>query len=121
MELCYSIKNVVNPKDFIKNMRLAGEPINPSVQQDATEFLLSLFDYIESEGCQEEVYDVFGGFLCNEITVDDSETDQEIVKNNMEHFNSLTIDIKGKKNLQEALAYFIKPQVLDGDNKYDCE
>lgn len=32
----------------------------------------------------------------------------------MEHFNSLTIDIKGKKNLQEALAYLIKPQMLDG-------
>lgn len=39
----------------------------------------------------------------------------------MEHFNSISVDIKGKKNLQEALAYLIKPQNLDGENKYYCE
>jgi hypothetical protein len=38
----------------------------------------------------------------------------------MEHFNSVTIDIKDRKSLQEALAYYIKPQVLDGENKYFC-
>lgn len=59
------------------------------------------------------MHEVFGGYLCNEITVEDSGPDQ-IVKNNMEHFNSVTIDIKDRKSLQEALAYYIKPQVLDG-------
>lgn len=70
-------------------------------------------------GYRSEVEDVFGGFICNEITVDGG--DQTFVKNNSEPFNSLTIDILGKKNLQEALAYFIKHHNLDGDNKYFCE
>jgi len=42
------------------------------------------------------------------------------VKNNLEHFNGLTIDISGRKNLTEALAFFIKPQILDGENLYYC-
>lgn len=46
MQLSFSIKNVVNPKQFIKSMSFYGEPINPCVQQDATQFLLCLFDYI---------------------------------------------------------------------------
>lgn len=33
-------------------MSFYGEPINTSVQQDAMEFLLCLFDFIEGEGCQ---------------------------------------------------------------------
>jgi len=36
MHLCYSIKNVVNPREFIKSMLFYGEPINTSIQQDAT-------------------------------------------------------------------------------------
>ena len=57
--------------------------------------------------------------MCNEVTVE--EAGQQFGKNNVEHFNFLGIDIKGKKNLQEALAYMIKPQTLDGENKYYCE
>lgn len=80
---------------------------------------MCLFDFIESEGYRNEIYEVFGGNLCNEITAGDE--NNVFVKNNIEHFNSIGIDIKGKKNLQEALTYFIKPQNLDGENMYYCE
>jgi ubiquitin C-terminal hydrolase len=118
LQLAYSIKNVVNPREFINKMLFYGEPINTCVQHDAPEFLLCMFDYIEGEGYKADVEDVFGGYLCNEISV---EEEKKIVSDNKEHFNSLTIDIKGKKNLQEALDYLIKPQTLDWENMYFCE
>ena len=33
----------------------------------------------------------------------------------------LSLDIKGKKYLEEALDQFIKPDILDGNNKFKCE
>ena len=38
-----------------------------------------------------------------------------------EPFFAIQLDIKNKKNLGEALDLFIKPDHLDGDNKYMCE
>jgi len=38
-----------------------------------------------------------------------------------EPFFALSLDIKNKKKLTEALDLFIKPDLLDGDNKYFCE
>ena len=57
-----------------------------------------------------------GGTLCNEIT--GLEEGEEFIKNNEEHFKTISIDIKGKKNLHEALAYFIKGQNLENENMY---
>ena len=33
----------------------------------------------------------------------------------------MSLDIKNKKTLQEALDMFVKPDVLEGENKYYCE
>jgi len=33
----------------------------------------------------------------------------------------VTIEIKNKKCLDEALDLFVKPDILDGENKYYCE
>lgn len=34
-------------------------------------------------------------------------------KHKEEHFYNITLDIKGKKTLNEALVYFFRPQQLD--------
>ena len=38
-----------------------------------------------------------------------------------EDFYSISLDIKNKKSLEEALDLYVKPDVLEGDNKYFCE
>ena len=37
-----------------------------------------------------------------------------------EPFYRITLDIKGHKNLEEALDAYIKGEILDGENKYYC-
>jgi ubiquitin C-terminal hydrolase len=38
-----------------------------------------------------------------------------------EPFFSVQLDIKNKKCIEEALDFYIKPDILEGDNKYYCE
>ena len=38
-----------------------------------------------------------------------------------EPFTALSLDIKNKRSLKDALDLFAKPDFLDGDNKYHCE
>ena len=49
------------------------------------------------------------------------ERDFPYVGEKEEPFFALTLDIKNKKNLQEALDLYVKPDLLEGDNKYFCE
>lgn len=49
------------------------------------------------------------------------EADKEFVKGNKEPLYSLSVDIKNKKNLAEALDLFIKPDILEGNNMYHCD
>lgn len=49
MSLYSSIKNSVDLSSFVKNTRVWGDPINPVKQEDACEFLLSIFDTIDSQ------------------------------------------------------------------------
>lgn len=43
------------------------------------------------------------------------------VGENEEPFFTLTLDIKNKKTIQEALDLYVRPDILEGDNKYFCE
>ena len=108
--------------NFIKSFIFAfnGEPINVKTQQDSDEFLAILCDEIEKEAkkynmenCLEES---FKGKISNEIVSLEKEypyyscTDEPFVK--------ITLDIKGHRTLEETLDYFIKEEILEGENKY---
>jgi ubiquitin C-terminal hydrolase len=60
-----------------------------------------------------------GGKLCNETR--SLEDEYPYVGERDEDFYAITLDIKNKKSLQEALDMYIKPDILEGDNKYHCE
>jgi len=60
-----------------------------------------------------------GGVLCNEIK--SLEKDYAYVGESEELFSALSLDIKNKRRLQDALDLYIRPDILDGDNKYFCE
>lgn len=59
------------------------------------------------------------GFLCNETKSLDP--DYPYSSYTTEPFYCLSLDIQNKKTLHEALDMYIKPDILDGDNKWFCE
>ena len=65
------------------------------------------------------VKDSIKGMIANEVKSLD--TQYPYVSEREEESLAVVLDIKNKKNLQEALDLFIKPDILEGDNKYFLE
>ena len=82
-----------------------------------------LFDNIEcsTKGTPFEkmLQDSVGGIIGNETK--STEEDYPYIGEREENFYAISLDIKNKKTLQEALDLYIKPDHLEGDNKYFCE
>lgn len=116
-------KKYYTPRAFTKTINIEGGPVNVSRQQDAQEFFNILSDNIESElkGTQNEklLKEILGGDICSELK--SLEDEYEYVSQNMEPFYSVQLDIKNRKSIEEALDFYIKPDILEGDNKYYCE
>ena len=116
-------KRYYAPKGFTKAFRFGGEAVDVRRQQDATEFISVLSDTLETElkGTPNEklLSEILGGEICNEIK--SLESEYEYISQTPEPFFSIQLDIKNKKSIQEALDSYIKPDILEGDNKYYCE
>eukprot|EP01122_Echinamoeba_exundans_P011309 TRINITY_DN4451_c0_g2_i1.p1 TRINITY_DN4451_c0_g2~~TRINITY_DN4451_c0_g2_i1.p1 ORF type:complete len:2854 (+),score=629.03 TRINITY_DN4451_c0_g2_i1:307-8868(+) len=98
-----------------------NQPMNPGVQMDVDEFFLNLFDKLEKctkGGPQEKILnDFFGGQFAQQIV--SRECDH--VSERIEDFFTLSVEVKGKRKLEESLDLFVKGDLLDGDNKYFCD
>ncbi|CAD8080232.1 unnamed protein product [Paramecium sonneborni] len=124
IQLQDSVRSFINPIQFIRTLQgYDGLPINCSVQQDVNEFFNLLTDKLEKDqkGTQQQdlINQIMGGTLGHEIR--SLEQDIQFQRETDEVFLTVTIEIKNKKNLEEALDLFIKADVLDGENKYFCE
>ncbi|CAD8081645.1 unnamed protein product [Paramecium sonneborni] len=124
IQLQDSVKSFINPIQFIRTLQgYDGLPINCQVQQDVNEFFNLLTDKLEKDQKgtlqQDLIHQIVGGTLGHEIR--SLEQDIEFQRETDEVFLTVTIEIKNKKNLEEALDLFIKADVLDGENKYFCE
>jgi hypothetical protein len=122
--LIYSEKECHEPAGFcIAFKGYDGESINPRIQQDADEFLSLLLDKIEDELKETESQEIIrkhvGGSFVHEI--ESCEDNFPYHSEREEHFFRISLDVKNKKNIAEALDFFIKAEVLDGDNKYFCD
>ena len=122
--LIHSEKECYEPAGFcIAFKGYDGESINPRIQQDADEFLNLLLDKLEDElkgtGQDGLIRDHVGGALVHEI--ESCEESFPYISEREEHFFRISLDVKNKKNIAEALDLFIKPDVLEGDNKYFCD
>ena len=110
---------------FIKSFKQAfnGEPIHFGVQQDTDEFLSILCDKLEKEakllGKDNFLENSIKGKITNEIV--SLENDYPYYSQTDEEFYRITLDIKGHKNLEDALDAYVKGEILDGDNKYNVE
>ena len=102
-----------------------GQPINVRVQQDVNEFYNLLMDIIEMElkeqgyKGQDKFHQEMGGKLHNEIS--SLEKDYEYEACNEEHYNTLSLDVKGTGGINEALEKYFKTEIFDDDNKLLCE
>jgi hypothetical protein len=63
--------------------------------------------------------DTVGGMIGNEIKSTEEEFPQVLERE--ETFFAISLDVKNKKTLEEALDLYIKPDFLEGDNKYMSE
>ena len=97
-----------------------GRVMNPVVQMDAEEFFAGLLDKIESvvKGTPDEkaVRDFFGGSLWQQVEAKDCGH----VSRREEEMLTIPVEVKGKANLYQSLEAFVKADILDGDNKYQC-
>ena len=120
-----SIMAYYPPISFIKSFKKAfnGEPIHLGVQQDTDEFLAILCDKIEKEakkfGKENFLENSFRGKITNEIV--SLEKEYPYYSQTEEPFYSITLDIKGHKNLEDALDAYVKGEILEGDNQYYVE
>eukprot|EP01105_Mastigella_eilhardi_P025904 TRINITY_DN722_c0_g1_i6.p1 TRINITY_DN722_c0_g1~~TRINITY_DN722_c0_g1_i6.p1 ORF type:complete len:1637 (+),score=419.07 TRINITY_DN722_c0_g1_i6:175-5085(+) len=99
-----------------------GNPIATTQQMDADDFLKTLFDKLETalkpiQTHRDLLKSVFGGVLCNQLICKECPHRYE----RAEGCFSLSVEIKNKKNLVEALQLFVEGEMLTGDNAYMCE
>jgi len=117
-----SFKRYYDTTKFCRTIKdETGQPVNTRVQMDANEYFNKLFDRIENilEGTPQAnlVKEVFGGTLTNQLLPQGCEHSSE----RDEPFYALSIDVKNKKNLQEALELFVEGETLSDDNAVFCE
>ncbi|CAG9332998.1 unnamed protein product [Blepharisma stoltei] len=122
--LSESEKQFYEPRGFCNAFKgYDGEPINVRIQQDADEFFNLLCDKLEEEMKPTRqaklLRNHMGGSLVHEI--ESSEPDFPYKSERDEQFFRISLDIKNKKNLSEALDLYIKEDKLEGDNKYFCD
>ena len=107
---------------LVKSIRgYDGNPIRPGEQQDVDEFFNLFCDRLETSlksipQRQRLLHDVFGGELSHLITCQQCKYSSERV----EEFLSISLDVKGKKNIIESLDLYIQGETLDGSNQYFC-
>lgn len=130
----YQIKNIFaflkasdrkyhNPKDFTNIfMNYDNQIMNVTEQMDVDEFYNLLIDrlepYMKNTKFENLFKYVFSGIISNEI----------IGKNGCPHFSetkeffqSIILQVKNKKNIEESLDAFIQGEMMEGDNSYNCE
>lgn len=108
------------PESFWKAFRMWGQEVNIREQQDAFDFFISMTDQIDEhlkKIKKEPVFkNIFEGIFSNQFICKDCPHRYE----REEAFLGLNLPIKSG-NLQESLLQFVKDELLDGDNSYNCE
>lgn len=97
-----------------------GEPVDVLIQMDANEFLNLLFDKMDATIRNDDqsrlLKNTFGGAFCNQIICDECGH----VSENREPFYTMSVGVKGKHSLTEALDAFVQGEKLTGGNMYRC-
>mmetsp|Transcript_13360 Transcript_13360/g.25089 ORF Transcript_13360/g.25089 Transcript_13360/m.25089 type:complete len:2359 (+) Transcript_13360:2657-9733(+) len=119
-----SEKRYYSPLGFCKAFKdFEGQSMNLAQQQDVDEFCNLLFDKVENalKGTEHSklLRDHLGGTMVHEIVSTEEEFPYHGERE--EQFFRLSLEIKNKPNLSDALDLYVKEDLLEGNNKYDCE
>jgi len=117
--LALSQKKYFDTKPLCSVFKDGGEPLNVGEQKDVNEFCGMLFDELEASGPEADkvTKDSYGGTILNQIICKEC----NYTSNSPENFFMLSVDIKNKENLQEALELYIASDTLTGENQYYCQ
>lgn len=121
MHLFKGARSPVSTKEFVSNLRIGGEIVKPMVQQDANEFYSEMLHLVENDlGAlgKTAIRETFMGAVENEIH---SLEDRSMLSKVEESFLTLMIEMKGKRNLGEALSALTRSHALEGENIYYSE
>jgi ubiquitin carboxyl-terminal hydrolase 34 len=95
--------------------------MNLAQQMDASEFFNVFFDKLENalKGTPQEklLEHVFGGVISNQLTCI---TPTPHTAERLEKFFILSLEVKNKSTLAQALDLYVEGEKLQGDNKYHC-
>lgn len=118
--LLASERKFYDTRPFFGAYKDNGEAVNTSLQMDADEFFNMFLDKLEwaiknspDANC---IQDIFGGKLIHQIISKECAH----TSSREENFMTLSLEVKNKKSITESLELFIKPDILDGENKYHC-
>lgn len=115
-------KQYFNPKRFCKAFNdIDGSAIDVYVQKDVDEFFDMFIDRIENliKGTSQEktMNNLFKGVCANELICKDCPHYSE----REEPFRAISLQVKNKHTVLESLKYYVKGEMLEGDNAYYCE
>lgn len=118
--LKYYESQYYNPKSFCSNFD--GEKLDVHEQMDADEFYGKLIDKIEfyiksNEDYQNLFKYIFGGISVDELIFKDCGHKRE----NEFFFNSIQLQVSGKRNLEESLSSYVKGEMMEGNNSIVCD
>ena len=80
--------------------------------------IFSSFNFKETSQ-KKLLQEIIGGHLLHEII--SLEDNFQYYAKTEEPYLTISLEIKNKKNIEEALNLYIKGEILEGDNKYFCE
>lgn len=124
-------KSYYNPRPFVAALKTwDGESIDVNLQQDASEFLTSFFQQIESEmngmgdgtGDENILNTFFGGVFSNELVAEGDRYSERA-----EPFHFISVPVRDRKNLKESLDGWVEGEKVSytweatSDNGHDGE
>ena len=118
--LKYYESQFYNPKTFCENFD--GQVLDIHEQMDADEFYSRLIDKLEEYVKDNEEYKdlfkaMFGGMNVDELLFKECGHKRE----NEFFFNSIQLQVSGKKSLEESLNSYVKGEMMEGNNSIFCE
>lgn len=126
-------KSPISPIRILSKIQNIGNHLGYGREEDAHEFLRFAIDTMQStclsEASGERAVDprtqettliqqIFGGYLQSKIKC----LKCQHISERYDKMMDLTVEIEGNiESLQDALAQFTAPEILDGSNKYKCD
>ena len=118
--LKYYESQFYNPKTFCANFD--GQVLDIHEQMDADEFYSRLIDKLEEYVKDNTEYKdlfkaMFGGLNVDELLFKECGHKRE----NEFFFNSIQLQVSGKRSLEESLSSYVKGEMMEGNNSIFCE